>query len=182
MHDEPGAMSGNITERERPASGNRTRVRNVLGLTAFLMACAGVSIIGAAITSTSVGNWYQALEKPSFNPPDWLFPPVWTSLYVLIAVAGWRVWRYAGSTRVRPALTIYVAQLALNIAWSFLFFGLQQVGLALAEIIVLLVAIVANLILFWRLDRWAGTLLIPYLLWVAFAAVLTASIWRLNAG
>lgn len=156
------------------------RSRDVFGLAVFLLVCFAVSGIGAAITATSVGSWYQTLQKPSFNPPDWVFAPVWTTLYVLIAIAGWRAWRRAQTKATSIALAVFAAQLALNLAWSLIFFGLQQIALALVEIVILLLAIVANTILFWRIDRWAGVLFVPYTAWVAFASVLNASLWWLN--
>jgi tryptophan-rich sensory protein len=153
--------------------------RDILGLVAFLAICLMVSGLGGAVTATSVGTWYQALEKPVFNPPDWVFAPVWTTLYVLIAIAGWRVWR-ARAAAGRRALMVFAVQLALNLAWSFLFFGLQRIDLALVEIVILLFAILANTVVFWRIDRVAGALFVPYLLWVAYATLLTAALWRLN--
>ncbi len=156
--------------------------RDLLGLAGFAALCAAVSAIGGAVTATSVGTWYQGLEKPAFNPPDWVFPVVWTALFAMIAVAGWRAWRSAPLAATRLALAVYIVQLALNIGWSVLFFGFRQIGLALAEILVLLPAIAANAALFWRLDRWAGALLVPYLLWVGYATVLTAALWVLNPG
>jgi len=140
--------------------------------------CAALSAIGGAVTATSVGGWYQTLAKPAFNPPDWVFPPVWTTLFVCIAVAGWRAWRRPGPRF--PALAVYGLQLGLNLGWSILFFGLQSPGLALAEIVPLLATIAANMVLFWRIDRLAGLLLAPYLLWVAYATALNAAIWLLN--
>ncbi len=154
--------------------------RDVLGLVFFLVLCLAVSGIGAAVTATSVGTWYPTLQKPAFNPPDWVFAPVWTTLYILMAIAGWRVWRRARSKTARQALTAFAVQLALNLAWSFVFFGFQQIGLALIEILILLLAIVVNTILFWRIDRLAGVLFVPYVLWVGFATVLNASLWWLN--
>ena len=156
------------------------RSRDVLDLVAFLVLCLAVSGIGAAVTATSVGTWYQALHKPAFNPPDWIFAPVWTTLYILMAIAGWRVWRQAGFETGRKALTVFMVQLALNLAWSFIFFGQQRIGLALIEIAILLLVIIATTVLFWRIDRWAGVLFLPYVLWVAFATVLNASLWWLN--
>jgi benzodiazapine receptor len=163
-----------------PTTRYPKRSRDVLGLTAFLVLCLAVSGIGAAVTATSVGTWYQALHKPVFNPPDWIFAPVWTTLYILMAIAGWRVWRQAGFETGRKALTVFVVQLALNLAWSFIFFGQQRIGLALVEIVILLLAIIVTTALFWRIDRWSGVLFLPYVLWVAFATVLNASLWWLN--
>lgn len=166
-------MPGRTTKYLKPS-------QDVLGLVVFLALCLAVSGIGAAVTATSVGTWYQALQKPPFNPPDWVFAPVWTTLYVLMAIAGWCVWRQARFETGRKALTVFAIQLALNLAWSFLFFGLQRVDLALIEIVILLLAIIANTILFWRIDRLAGALFVPYVLWVTYATVLNASLWRLN--
>ena len=154
--------------------------QDVLGLVGFVILCLVVSGIGAIVTATTVGTWYPTLHKPPFNPPDWVFAPVWTTLYVFIGVAGWRVWRRARWEVTRIALMVFAAQLALNLLWSLVFFGLQQISLALVEIVILLLAIIANTILFWRIDRWAGALFAPYVLWVAFATVLNASLWLLN--
>jgi len=157
-----------------------SRARHLLGLVGFVAACLAVSAVGGAITATSVGTWYPTLAKPAFTPPDWLFPPVWTTLFVLMGIAAWRVWRRAGWNPARPALGVFAVQLALNLGWSFLFFGLQWVGAALVEIVLLLAAIVWTGARFTRIDRPAALLLVPYALWVAFAAVLTAAIWLAN--
>lgn len=157
-----------------------TPAQDLIGLAAFVVLCLAVSGIGGAITATSVDTWYQALKKPSFNPPDWVFAPVWTSLYVLMAIAGWRVWRQARMAGAWRALAVFAVQLGLNLGWSSLFFGLRRIDLALLEIAVLLLVIVANTVLFWRIDRWAGLLFLPYVFWVAYAAVLNASLWQLN--
>lgn len=156
-------------------------LRSILMLLAFCAAALGAGALGSIATASSVGAWYQTLNKPSFNPPGWVFGPVWTALYILMGVAAWRVWRrtgFAGAGRV--ALAIYFGQLILNTLWSILFFGLQSPGWALAEIVVLWAAILAMLVTFLRIDRWAGGLIVPYLLWVSFAFVLNAAIWRLN--
>ena len=158
----------------------RARRRDVGGLAAFVGMCLAISAIGGWITAPSVGTWYQALRKPFFNPADWVFAPVWTSLYLAIAVAGWRVWRKVGITGAPAAMACYALQLALNLAWSFLFFSGHRIGGALAAIVVLLVAIVLNAALFRPLDRPAAWLLAPYAAWVAFATVLNFALWRLN--
>ena len=142
--------------------------------------CLAVSGIGGAITATSVDTWYQALEKPPFNPPDWVFAPVWIALYVLMAIAAWRVWRLRSSEVTGKALAVFAVQLGLNLSWSFLFFGLQRIDLALVEIVILLWAIITNTIMFWRIVRLAGLLLVPYAAWVTYATVLNASLWLLN--
>jgi tryptophan-rich sensory protein len=133
---------------------------------------------GLAIGSVTVpGGWYQALEKPPFNPPNWIFGPVWTILYVFIAVAGWRVWRRDPQG---PALKVWVLQLLLNFAWSPTFFRLHQVGLALAIVAALLVSILVFIALARRVDRPAAWLFVPYAAWVAFATLLNGSILVLN--
>lgn len=156
-----------------------TRAREVAGLAVFIAINVAVSALGGWATAASVGTWYQGLAKPAFNPPDWIFAPVWSALYLMIAIAGWRVWR-RGSGQARGALMVYAVQLALNISWSFVFFGARLIGPALAVIAALLAAIVANAFLFWRIDRVAGALLVPYAAWVSFATLLTAALWRLN--
>ena len=157
-----------------------SRPRDILGLLAFVLACFAVSALGGLITSSSVGTWYQTLAKPSFNPPDWLFAPVWTALYLMMAVAGWRVWRRVGWQNGGPALIAFAVQLALNLGWSAFFFGLRMPGAGLIVIVLLLAAIAATTRLFLRVDRLAGALLLPYLAWVAFASLLNTSIWLLN--
>lgn len=158
----------------------RTRAGDLLGLGGFLVLCLAISAIGGWVTADSVGSWYGTLQKPVFNPPVWLFAPVWTLLYLMIALAGWRVWRRVGLSGTRDGMVAYSAQLALNLAWSFLFFGGRLIGVALAEILLLLVVISVNAVLFWRTDRLAGWLLVPYAAWVAFACVLNFALWRLN--
>lgn len=167
--------------QEKPMKPRRgSRARDLVGLAGFVAGCLAVSAAGGIITAGSVGTWYPTLAKPPFTPPDWLFPPVWTALFILMGVAAWRVWRQAGWPRSRPALGAFGAQLLLNVAWSFLFFGIHWIGAALAEIVVLLAAIIWTLALFARIDRLAAFLLVPYALWVGFAAVLTAAIWLQN--
>jgi translocator protein len=157
-----------------------TRSRDTLGFAAFLALCLAASAVGGAATATSVGTWYQTLAKPPFNPPDWIFAPVWGALYFMMAFAGWRVWRRDGLRKAWAAMTLFALQLALNMAWSIVFFGLRSIGAALAEILVLLLAILATTVVLWQRDRIAGMLFIPYAGWVAFATVLNAAIWRLN--
>ncbi len=164
----------------KTAAAGTGRRRELVGLAVFVILCLGISALGGWVTASSVGTWYPALDKPSFNPPVWVFAPVWTALYVMIAVAGWRVWRRRGLAGARVAMSAYALQLALNLGWSFLFFGGHMIGAALAEIVLLLAAIVLNTMLFWRIERAAALLLFPYAAWVVFATVLNAALWRLN--
>jgi tryptophan-rich sensory protein len=161
-----------------------TKPKAASGLLAAMLSIAAalaVGVIGALATASSVTTWYPTLHKPPFNPPNAVFGPVWTTLYVLMAVAAWRVWRTeAADERRRAALILYVVQLALNLAWSLIFFGLRQLALALADIALLLAAVLACAIAFWRADGPAGLMMIPYAAWVAFASVLNFAIWRLN--
>lgn len=126
------------------------------------------------------GAWYAELNKPSWNPPGWLFGPVWTVLYSMMAVAAWLVWQFGGFRLQGRALKWYLAQLLLNALWSPLFFGLHSPGLALGEILLLWVAIAITMRKFWRVSKWAGWLMVPYLGWVSFATVLNFILWRLN--
>lgn len=139
-----------------------------------------VLVVGGGLllgTANPPGVWYAGLEKPSFNPPAWVFAPVWTALYVAIAVAGWRIGRLRDT---RGAMTAWWLQLGLNFLWTPVFFGLQAVGWALVVILFLLVAIAGFVVLAWDRDRPAALLFLPYGAWVAFATLLTASIWWLN--
>lgn len=155
-------------------------MRSVLGLLVSLATSFAAAGIGGLFTRSSVSTWYQSLAKPAFAPPDWIFGPVWTALYFLMAVAAWLTWR-RGGRRAAVGLTLFGGQLALNAAWSGIFFGLRLPGWALAELVVLWVAIAATLAAFARVSAVAGLLLVPYLLWVTFAGLLNFTIWRLNA-
>jgi tryptophan-rich sensory protein len=126
---------------------------------------------------TRPGEWYAGLEKPSFNPPNWVFAPVWTTLYIMIAVAGWRVWRADSGSM---AMKLWWAQLVLNFVWSPMFFAAHQLGAALAVVLALLATILAFIASAWRVDRIAAWLLAPYAAWVAFASTLNASLLALN--
>jgi tryptophan-rich sensory protein len=148
-----------------------------VALLCFGLAVAVVSLVGGLAAATSAQQ-YASLAQPAWAPPSWLFGPVWTALYVLIAVSGWLVWRRAGLTS--PAHVVYGAQLLLNMAWTPLFFGAGLIGLAFVEIVVLWAAIVATIVLFAGIDRLAAWLLVPYLAWVSFAGALNLAIWVLN--
>jgi len=152
----------------------------LLALGAFIGVCLLVSAIGGTFTARSVGTWYQALHKPSFNPPDWVFGPVWFVLYVTMGVAAWMIWRRVGFDRSKAALRLFAIQLLLNLLWSLLFFGLRAPGIAFVELVLLAVGIAATIWAFWRIHRVAACLLVPYLGWVLFAGALNLSIWLMN--
>ena len=150
-------------------------MRHGLTLTLFIvLTLGGGTLIGFA---TLPGEWYAGLAKPPFNPPDWVFAPVWTLLYVVVAVAGWRTWRRAPRG---PGMTIWFAQLALNYLWSPVFFGAHRPGAALIVVLVLLTTILAFMAVRWQHDRVAALLFAPYATWVAFASALNAAILALN--
>lgn len=147
-------------------------------LAGFVGAAFVAGAIGSAATLENVRAWYPSLVKPAWNPPNWIFGPVWTTLYVLMGMAAWRAWRTG--PEVRPRVAGYFFQLVLNALWSILFFGLKQPAWALVDIAVLWALLVWLLAGFWRADRWAGALWLPYVLWVSFATALNAAIVRLN--
>lgn len=154
--------------------------RGFLAPAGFIALTLVVGWIGARVTLPAIPGWYAQLAKPSFTPPNWAFGPVWTALYVMMAIAAWLTWRTDSPLRSR-ALALWAVQLALNLAWSMLFFGARQPGLALAEIVALLLAIIATIALFARVAPLAAWLLVPYLAWVGYASALNFAIWRLNA-
>ena len=165
--------------------GEATSFRRGLGVLAVsLAACFAAAWFGNQFTGPAIPTWYATLDKPSWTPPNWLFGPVWTLLYVSMAVAAWLVWRARSTGRARLPLRLplglFAAQLALNALWSYVFFGLRAPGPAFAEIVLLWLAILATALAFGRLSRAAGLLMIPYLLWVTYAAALNFQIWRMN--
>jgi benzodiazapine receptor len=154
-----------------------SRTRDVAGLTAFVILCFGVSTLGGRAAAGAVPDWYAALHKPAWTPPGWVFGPVWTLLYPVMAVAGWLAWR-EGRSRIAPLL--FLLQLALNGAWPWLFFAEHRLDLAYYDVVALVLAILATVWAFWRTSRLAGLMLLPYLAWVGYAAALSRAIWRLN--
>lgn len=166
---------------EKPTIWRPTLLRQVTWLIGFIAVCFTAAGMGAAATSNSVGGWYQTLAKPSWNPPDWLFGPVWTALFLMMAIAAWLAWRREGWTVSRVAMIWFGIQLVLNVLWSFLFFGMQRPDLALAEILALWLAIAVTVWMFRSRSRIAALLLCPYLAWTSFAVVLNFAIWRLNS-
>lgn len=155
-----------------------TTSRSIAMLVLSLAVVAAVAVVGG-LAAADAGEAYGALNQPSWAPPSWLFGPAWTVLYIAMAVAAWRVWRVVGTLEDR-ALGVYGAQLALNLIWTPLFFALERRGLALIDILALDVLVALTLVQFWRRDRLAGALLVPYLGWVLFATALNASILWLN--
>lgn len=149
---------------------------------AALLAWIAVSFVPASLGAAfRPGAWYAAIAKPSWTPPGWIFGPVWTALYLSMGIAAWMVWARGSGPR-GAALGVFVVQLALNAAWSPVFFGLRNPGAAVGIIIAMWLAIAATIALFWRVRPIASAMLIPYLLWVSFATALNIAIWRLNAG
>jgi len=153
--------------------------RKVLGLIGWLALCAGVAVLGA-VASITAASFYAELKQPPWAPPAGVFGPVWTLLYVLMAVAAWRVWLMAASPDRSRGLGFFLAQLALNALWSWLFFAWHLGGPAFIDVLALFAMIVATVVTFWRVDRIAGALLMPYLIWVGFACVLNLTVWQLN--
>jgi tryptophan-rich sensory protein len=154
--------------------------RDWLVLVAFVLVCFGAGAVGSWFTTPALDGWYANLRKPAWNPPNWVFAPVWSALYLLMAVAAWLVWRRAGFRAPRGALSLFFAQLILNVTWSVLFFGLRSPIAALGGIAMLWVAIVATIVAFSRTSPTASWIMAPYLAWVTFASALNLAIWRLT--
>ncbi len=163
-----------MTTTQNPTPSPSRQAIALIGWLALCFAAASTAVF------VSIDGWYVTLNKPPWNPPAWVFGPVWSLLYTLMAVAAWMVWRKGGWKAQGKTLGLFLLQWFLNAAWTPLFFGLHHLGLAFTEIILLWLAIAATLILFWRVSKVAGVLLIPYLAWVTVAAVLNFTIWRLN--
>ena len=153
----------------------RTALQSCMALAGFIALAFIAPLLSAGLNT---GTWYHTLSLPAWAPPGWLFGPVWTALYVLMGIAAWGVWRRRGWT---TPLKLWLIQLALNAAWTPLFFALHLPGLAFAELVVLWLAIMATLYAFGQVESWSAWLLTPYLAWVTFAAVLNYEIWRLNS-
>ncbi|HEX8746647.1 MAG TPA: TspO/MBR family protein [Pyrinomonadaceae bacterium] len=152
-----------------------------LALGLSIAICFSAAGIGSLFTDPEIGGWYARIEKPSWTPPNWVFGPVWSVLYLMMAVAAWLVWKEKGFAGAAAPLALFGAQLVFNALWSILFFGMHRMGLALLDIILLWSAILATLLSFWRVSPAAGALMIPYLLWVTYASALNYSIWRVNS-
>jgi tryptophan-rich sensory protein len=166
-----------MTPPERSDYLQMPRARALAGLAGWILLCFVPAALGAFAMP---GAWYASLQKPAWNPPGWIFGPVWTLLYILMAVAAWRVWRLGGFRVQRAPLSRFLLQLALNAAWTPLFFGIHQPGWAFVDIVLLWVAIARTLAAFWRVHPVSAWLLAPYFAWVSFASVLNFTLWRMN--
>jgi len=157
------------------------KTKKILNLALAIVITEAAGLIGSIFTTPSITAWYTTVNKPSFNPPNWIFAPVWTTLFALMGIAAWLVYEKGWKKKeVKLALKIYSAQLVLNTLWSIIFFGLQNPGAAFLEIIALWVTIVATMVVFWKVSRWAVYLFVPYILWVSFAVFLNWTIWIIN--
>lgn len=152
-----------------------------LGLLGWLLVAFAAAAVGGFASANSA-EFYRELVRPPWAPPGWLFGPVWSVLYALMGIAAWLVWRAQGFVGARNALFMFIAQLAANALWTWLYFVWRLGGAAFIEILVLWALILATIVLFWQVSRIAGALLVPYLAWVSFASALTLSTWRLNPG
>ncbi|UCC99693.1 MAG: tryptophan-rich sensory protein [Phycisphaerales bacterium] len=150
---------------------------DLLGLTFWVALTFGVAAFGSQFEP---GDWYAHIAKPAWTPPGWVFGPVWGLLYLLMGVSAWLVWRQRFRTSVSLPLGFYIVQLAVNGLWSWIFFGSQRIGLALIDLTVLVIVVAITAAMFWRVNRRAGYMLLPYLLWISFAAVLNFQIWQMN--
>ena len=158
---------------------HRSFVIQLLGLFGWLAASFAAGSVGA-IAAAQANDFYGQLSQPTWAPPAWLFAPVWSMLYVVMALAAWLIWRKHGFRGATGGLVLFASQLVANALWTWLFFGLHRGALSVAEIAVLGLLIAANIVVFWRLQRLAAVMLLPYLAWVSFAAALTFSLWRMN--
>jgi tryptophan-rich sensory protein len=156
-------------------------MKNILRFIAALALPLTVGAVAGVFTSSAVKGWYSTVNKPSFNPPNWVFAPVWTCLYILMGIAFYIIWqKQAGTSFKNKAISFYVLQLVFNFTWSLVFFYFHQPGWALVNIAVLWLLIAGTIYFFLKISKPAGWLLVPYLLWVSFASVLNYAIWHLN--
>jgi translocator protein len=175
MTSSPKAVSA--PNRPEAIATSPSRLKMVIALVGWLLLCFSAASLGAFFMP---GEWYATLKKPSWNPPGWIFGPVWSALYTMMAVAAWLVWKRGWFVARRRPLALFLVQLALNALWTPLFFGLHWPGVAFAEIVLLWLAIAATIAAFRPVSRMAMLLLGPYLAWVSFAAALNFTLWRLN--
>ena len=150
------------------------------GLIVSVVICFGAALLGNLATMPQIPTWYSGIAKPAWTPPDWVFGPVWSLLYAMMAISAWLIWRTGEGKTTRVPLLWFGTQLILNSLWSVLFFGMQKPAWSMVEVFFLWLAILMTIRAFWPLSRWAALLLVPYLLWVSFASVLNVAIWQLN--
>jgi len=176
-HPATGAVWSWPMSANAVATATPSRSRSILSLMVWLAICFAAAVFGGSFLP---GPWYAQLHKPSWNPPNWIFGPVWTALYTIMAVAAWLVWKRGGFRAMRRPLGLFFLQLFFNALWSPLFFGLHHPGWAFVNIVLLWLALLATVIAFWKIRPLAGALLVPYLAWVTFASALNLALWRLN--
>nr|WP_295787063.1 TspO/MBR family protein [Rhodoferax sp.] len=162
-----------------PQNDNRRMASPLVGFVGWLAICFVAAAIGG-LASANAGDFYNQLTRPNWAPPAWLFAPVWTMLYVMMAVAAWIVWRDKGWHKGRTALSLFLVQLAANALWTWIFFVWHLGAAAFAEIALLWLLIAATVVVFWRIHKLAGALLLPYLAWVSFATALSYAMWQRN--
>lgn len=160
--------------------GNR-KLKDIVKLIVSIVACQCAGLVGSIFTMSAIPTWYATLEKPTFTPPNWLFAPAWVTLYLLMGISAFIIWRRGWDNRpVKVALSVFLIQLVLNAFWSVAFFGLESPLYGVIVIVALWVAILLTILRFFNISTTAGILLLPYILWVTFAAVLNVSILVLN--
>ncbi|MGC8605351.1 MAG: TspO/MBR family protein [Desulfomonilaceae bacterium] len=165
---------------KRVVNDDMSRIKQITGLLLSMVVAFSVARLGAVFTNMSLGQWYDSLIKPTWTPSGTAIGLIWIILYTSMAIAAWVVWLNGGSYKQKSPLTLYGLQLFLNLAWPFIFFGLRSPEIAFVEIIVLWITVCATLVSFCKVSMFAGALMVPYLMWVSFAAVLNFMIWRLN--
>ena len=158
----------------------RSTEAQAIGLVVAVVVCYCAALLGNLATMPQIPTWYAGIAKPPWTPPDWLFGPVWSLLYAMMAVAAWFIWRQSDWKTAKSPLLWFAAQLILNSLWSILFFGMQKPAWSMVEVFFLWLAILMTIRAFWPVSRLAAGLLIPYLIWVSFASVLNVAIWQLN--
>ncbi|MBC18902.1 MAG: sensory protein TspO [Planctomycetaceae bacterium] len=162
------------------APKQRSSRAQAIGLIVSVAICYGAALLGNLATMPQIPTWYSGIAKPSWTPPDWVFGPVWSLLYAMMAIAAWLIWRNEDRKKSTIPLVWFAVQLILNSFWSVLFFGMQKPSWSMVEVFFLWLAIFMTIRAFWPLSRWAASMLVPYLLWVSFASVLNVAIWQLN--
>lgn len=155
-------------------------MKSIVRLVVCFALCFGIAALGALATTPNIPGWYANLNKPSFTPPNYVFPIVWNILYALMAISLWRLWEAASSAERTRAITLFLLQLAVNLSWSFIFFGAKQITAGLMTILVLDALVLWTIIAAWKVDRFAAALLLPYLAWISYATALSVQIFRLN--